>query len=63
MTNDFREKSETIINEYEEIIMDDDEQKKIYKNLAILYAIAFVALLVYLIVMMVEFLKFAGGVS
>lgn len=43
--------------------MDDDEQKKIYKNLAILYAIAFVALLVYLVVMMTELIKFAGGVS
>ena len=43
--------------------MDDDEQKKIYKNLAVLYAIAFVTLLVYLVVMMAELLKFAGGAS
>jgi tetrahydromethanopterin S-methyltransferase subunit G len=41
--------------------MDDDEPKKIYRNLAILYAIAAVALLVYIVVTLTEFVKLAGG--
>ncbi len=41
--------------------MDNDERKKIYKNLAVLYAIAFVALLVYLVVMLSEFMRLLGG--
>ena len=42
--------------------MDDDEPKKIYRNLAILYAVAFVALLIYIVVMLTEFVKLLGGI-
>jgi hypothetical protein len=42
-------------------VIADDEQKKIYRNLTILYVVAFIALLVYIFITMVEFIKLIGG--